>query len=104
MLVKNEFSLNLCQNNLLTIKFSNSLRRPVIRKEAEFLLNIYYVHIRHGTLRVTTDLPAEEGFLSDECDSRISPENGGFDVRWVRFPSPTRLLISLIYLYDLNGL
>jgi hypothetical protein len=28
-----------------------------------------------------------QGFLSDECDSRISPENGDFDVRWVRFPS-----------------
>jgi hypothetical protein len=27
-----------------------------------------------------------QGFLSDECDSCISPENWGFDVRWVRFP------------------
>ena len=25
-------------------------------------------------------------FLTVECDSCISPENGGFDVRWVRFP------------------
>jgi len=24
--------------------------------------------------------------MSDQCDSYISPENGGFDVRWVRFP------------------
>ena len=27
-----------------------------------------------------------QGFLAVECDSRISPENWGFDVRWVRFP------------------
>ena len=24
--------------------------------------------------------------MRDQCDSCISPENGGFDVRWVRFP------------------
>ena len=27
-----------------------------------------------------------QGFLADERDSCIPPENGGFDVRWVRFP------------------
>ena len=27
-----------------------------------------------------------QSFLSDQCDSCISPENEGFDVRWVRFP------------------
>ena len=34
-------------------------------------------------------------FLSDECDSCISPENGGFDVRWVRFPKHIPLFSTL---------
>ena len=52
MLVENEFSLNLCENNLLPIQLSNPLGRPVIGKETELFLNINYVHIRHGALRV----------------------------------------------------
>ena len=63
MLVKNEFSLNLCQDNLLPVQFSNSLRGPVIRKEAELLPNINYIHTRHDALKVPTHLSAEEGFL-----------------------------------------
>ena len=27
-----------------------------------------------------------QGFLSGECERCISPENEGFDIRWVRFP------------------
>ena len=36
-----------------------------------------------------------QGFLSDQCDSCISPENGGFDVRWVRFPKHIPLISPL---------
>ena len=36
-----------------------------------------------------------QGFLTDECDSCISPENGGFDVRWVRFPKHIPLFSTL---------
>ena len=30
-----------------------------------------------------------QGFLSDQCDSCISPEKGEIDVCWVRFPLGT---------------
>jgi len=33
--------------------------------------------------------------LSDQCDSHIFPENGGFDVRWVRFPKHIPLCSTL---------
>ena len=36
-----------------------------------------------------------QGFLSDECDNCISPENGVFDVRWVRFPKHIPLVSTL---------
>jgi len=36
-----------------------------------------------------------QGFLSDVCDNCISPENGGFDVRWVRFPKHISLFSTL---------
>ena len=36
-----------------------------------------------------------QGFLSDQCDSCISPESGGFDVRWVRFPKHIPLFSTL---------
>ena len=36
-----------------------------------------------------------QGFLTDECDSCISHENGGFDVRWVRFPKHIPLFYTL---------
>ena len=36
-----------------------------------------------------------QGFLADECDSCISPENGGFDVRWVRFPKHIPIFSTL---------
>ena len=36
-----------------------------------------------------------QGFLWDECDSCISPENVGFDGRWVRFPKHISLFSAL---------
>ena len=36
-----------------------------------------------------------QGFLGVECDSCISSENGGFDVRWVRFPKHILLFSTL---------
>ena len=36
-----------------------------------------------------------QSFLSDQCDSCISPENEGFDVRWVRFPKHIPLFPTL---------
>ena len=36
-----------------------------------------------------------QSFLSDQCDSCISPENEGFDVRWVRFPKHIPLFSAL---------
>ena len=36
-----------------------------------------------------------QGFLGDQCDSCISPENGEFDVRWVRFPKHISLFSTL---------
>ena len=46
---------------------------------------------RNEELHTSTSLRHREnwvsqGFQSDQCDSCISPENGEFDVRWVRFP------------------
>jgi hypothetical protein len=46
---------------------------------------------RNEELHTSTSLRHREnwvsqGFLAVECDSCIPPENGGFDVRWVRFP------------------
>ena len=40
--------------------------------------------------------------LSDQCDSCISPENGGFDVRWVRFPKHIHSISTLSQL-ELGG-
>jgi len=36
-----------------------------------------------------------QDFLADECEWCISPENGGFDVRWVRFPKHIPLFSPL---------
>ena len=33
--------------------------------------------------------------LSDQCDGHIFPENGRFDVRWVRFPKHILLISTL---------
>ena len=44
-----------------------------------------------------------QSFLSNQCDSCISPENGEFDVRWVRFPKHI-LLISTLFLLESVGL
>jgi len=44
-----------------------------------------------------------QGFLSDQCDSLISPENGGFDVRWVRFPKHNSLFSTLSYLESVGS-
>jgi len=35
------------------------------------------------------------GFLGDQYGSCISPENGGIDVRWVRFPKHIPLFFTL---------
>ena len=43
-----------------------------------------------------------QGFLSDSCDSCISPQNGGFDVRWVRFPKHIPLFPALSQLEPLG--
>jgi hypothetical protein len=45
-----------------------------------------------------------QGFLSDECDNCISPENGVFDVRWVRFPKHILLFFTLSQLESESGL
>ena len=44
-----------------------------------------------------------QGFLADVCDSCISSENGGFDVRWVRFPKHI-LLFSTLSQLESEGL
>jgi len=36
-----------------------------------------------------------QGSHSDECDSCICPDNGGVDVRWVRFPKHILLFSTL---------
>ena len=41
--------------------------------------------------------------MRDQCDSCISPENGGFDVRWVRFPKHI-LLFSTLFQLESEGL
>ena len=40
--------------------------------------------------------------LSDQCDSHIFPGNGGFDVRWVRFPKHVPLFSTLSQLESLS--
>ena len=43
-----------------------------------------------------------QGFVADECDSCISTENGGFDVRWVRFPKHSPLFSTLSQLESVD--
>jgi hypothetical protein len=44
MLVEDELSLDFSQQDLLPVQFLNFLRSPLIRKEAEFVLNVDCVH------------------------------------------------------------
>ena len=63
MLMKNEFSLDFCQQNLLPVQFSNFLGRPSVIEEIELLLDIYYVHLTtlqrfRGLLLSTAFIPS----------------------------------------------
>jgi len=65
---------------------------PILRRNTEFHRNEEShtpTTLRHRENWVS------QGFLSDQCDSCIYPKNGGFDVRWVRFPKHIPLFFTL---------